>query len=75
MTQHNSELHLVDPHVRAATGRRMRAILAELDTHRKKIETLHDELFILWQQYDWVNECNGLPCNIDMCSKCGATDA
>ena len=80
MPQDTPKFVTVDPHVRAATGRRIKEVLAKIAIHHKKVEQLHDELFILHQQYlcyphDWVNECSGLPCNIDKCTKCGATDA
>jgi hypothetical protein len=80
MSQETPKFVTVDHHIRVATGRKIKKVLAELDTHRKKIEQLHDELFTLHQQYlcyphEWVNECSGLPCNIDVCTKCGATDA
>lgn len=70
----------VDPKVRAATGRKIKEVLAEIALHHKKVEALHEELFTLHQQYlcyphEWVNECSGLPCNIDVCTKCGATNA
>lgn len=80
MPQETPKFVTVDPHVRAATGRRIKEILAELEQHRNKMDALHDELFTLHTQYlcyphDWVNECSGMPCNIDKCSKCGAINA
>lgn len=80
MTQDTPNHVTVDPHVRAATGRKIKKVLAELNAHRKMIEQLHDKLFTLHQQYicyphDWVNECSGMPYNIDKCTKCGATNA
>lgn len=74
------EPYNADVAVSNAIAKRTKEVLAELDTHRQRIDYLTDELFALRQQsqcspHDWVNECSGLPCNIDKCTKCGATNA
>lgn len=74
------EPYNADEAVRANTEQRIKEVLVELDKTRKKIDDLTDELFALREQaqcypHDWVNECSGLPCNIDKCSKCGASNA
>lgn len=78
MSQDTPDHITIDPHVRAATGRRLNLVLAEIASHTKKIEELHAEMFTLHQQYlcyphDWKVDQSSYMWSTDKCTKCGAT--
>lgn len=66
----------VDAEVRHAAANRIKEILGEVASLNERVRTLHDELFIVHEQYIcYPHDFVAVPSfhfSVDKCTKCGA---